>query len=258
MTWLVTGGAGFIGSHVVRALLAEGARVVVLDDLSTGDKSRVPDGVPLELASVRDRAALDRVLAEHGITGVVHIAAKKQVGESVGRPLWYFEQNVDGLRVLLEAMAAAGIVRLVFSSSAAVYGSPDVPEITEDTPCAPQSPYGETKLVGEWLIRDTAAAHGLSSATLNRSYFLWRDTNLRVLNEEARRLGTAPAVAEEARMIIRSSADTAILRIARAYDDRMHMVLAKSAIPIALHNGQAHVNGQIHVAEVVQARRSLA
>jgi len=166
MTWLVTGGAGFIGSHVVRALLAEGARVVVLDDLSTGDKSRVPDGVPLELASVRDRAALERVFAEHGITGVVHIAAKKQVGESVGRPLWYFEQNVDGLRVLLEAMVAAGVARLVFSSSAAVYGSPDVPEITEDTPCAPQSPYGETKLVGEWLIRDTAAAHGLSYANL--------------------------------------------------------------------------------------------
>src|SRR6266851_2294337 len=103
-----------------------------------------------------------------------------------------------------------------------------------------------------------AATHGLSSANLIRSYVLWRDTNLRVLNEEARRLGTAPAVADEARMIIRSSADTGILRIARAYDDRMHVVLAKSAIPIALHNGQAHVNGQIHVAEVVQARRSLA
>ncbi len=103
-----------------------------------------------------------------------------------------------------------------------------------------------------------AATHGLSSANLIRSYVLWRDTNLRVLNEEARRLGTAPAVAEEARMIIRSSADTGILRIARAYDNRMHVVLAKRAIPIALHNGQAHVNGQIHVAEVVQARRSLA
>lgn len=166
MKWLVTGGAGFIGSHVVRALLADGGDVVVLDDLSTGDKSRVPDTVPLEPASVRDRAALDRVFAEHEFGGVVHIAAKKQVGESVRKPLWYFEQNVDGLRVLLEAMVAADVRRLVFSSSAAVYGSPDVPEITEETPCEPQSPYGQTKLIGEWLIRDTAAAYPLAYANL--------------------------------------------------------------------------------------------
>lgn len=162
----MTGGAGFIGSHVVRALRATGRDVVVLDDLSTGDKARVPDAVPLELASVRDRTALDRIFADHEIGAVVHIAAKKQVGESVEKPLWYYEQNVSGLRVLLEAMTAANIQRLVFSSSAAVYGEPHVPEITEDTPCSPQSPYGETKLIGEWLIRDTAKAHPLAYANL--------------------------------------------------------------------------------------------
>jgi hypothetical protein len=102
------------------------------------------------------------------------------------------------------------------------------------------------------------AAHGLSSATLSRSYFLWRDSNLKVLNEEATRLGTDLAVAEVARMIIRSSADTGILRIARAYDDQMQLVLAINATPIALHNGQAHVKGHAHAADIVQARRSLA
>jgi UDP-glucose 4-epimerase len=106
------------------------------------------------------------VLAEHQISGVVHIAAKKQVGESVEKPLWYYEENVGGLRILLSAVVDAGVRRLVFSSSAAVYGSPDVPLITEDTPCEPQSPYGETKLVGEWLIRDVAAAHPLAYANL--------------------------------------------------------------------------------------------
>jgi hypothetical protein len=104
-----------------------------------------------------------------------------------------------------------------------------------------------------------AAAHGLSVATLTRSYLVWRDTNLRVLNEEVARLGTAPAVAEEARMIIRSSADTGILRIARAYDDQMHVVLARGATTIALHSGRAHLNGQVRAgAEVVLARRNLA
>lgn len=166
-TWLVTGGAGFIGSHVVRALLAGGPdRVVVLDDLSAGTADRVPAGVPLVVASVGDRAALDRVFADHRIDGVVHIAARKEVAESIARPLWYYRENVEGLRVLLEATVAAGVRRFVFSSSAAVYGSPDVEVITEDTPCAPQSPYGETKLVGEWLIRDTAAAYGLDYVNL--------------------------------------------------------------------------------------------
>jgi UDP-glucose 4-epimerase len=169
MTWLVTGGAGYIGAHVVRALVADGHGVAVLDDLSTGYKERVPDGVPLVMGSVLDRAALDRAFGGHGVTGVVHLAGKKQVGESVARPLYYFHENVEGLRVLLAAMGEHGIRSLVFSSSAAVYGMPDVEFVTEDTPCAPLSPYGLTKLVGEQMIAAAAVAQPLSH--VNIRYF---------------------------------------------------------------------------------------
>ncbi|MEU3661641.1 UDP-glucose 4-epimerase GalE [Streptomyces sp. NPDC032940] len=166
MSWLVTGGAGYIGAHVVRALVDGGESVVVYDDLSTGRADRVPSGVPLVVGSVLDGPLLESVIRDHAVTGVVHIAAKKQVGESVERPLHYYRENVTGLQTLLEAMTAGGAGRLVFSSSAAVYGMPDVDLVTEDTPCLPMSPYGETKLVGEWLINAAARAHGIRAASL--------------------------------------------------------------------------------------------
>jgi len=166
MTWLITGGAGYIGAHVVRAMREAGERTVVYDDLSTGVTARVPDGVPLVVASTLDADAVARAVAEHDVTGVVHLAAKKQVGESVEQPLRYYRENVEGLRVLLEAVTAAGVPSFVFSSSAAVYGMPDVDLVTEDTPCLPMSPYGETKLAGEWLVRATGRAHGLATASL--------------------------------------------------------------------------------------------
>ncbi|MGW6565297.1 UDP-glucose 4-epimerase GalE [Streptomyces sp. NPDC054975] len=166
MTYLITGGAGYIGSHVVRAMTQAGERVVVLDDLSTGYAERVPEGVPLVVGSTLDRDVLDRTIAEHGVTGVVHLAAKKQVGESVEMPLHYYRENVQGLTVLLEAVAAAGVRNFLFSSSAAVYGMPDVDLVTEETPCLPLSPYGETKLAGEWIVRAAGKAHGISTACL--------------------------------------------------------------------------------------------
>ncbi|MEU6988825.1 UDP-glucose 4-epimerase GalE [Streptomyces sp. NPDC046324] len=166
MTYLITGGAGYIGSHVVRAMTQAGERVVVLDDLSTGYQERIPEGVPLVVGSTLDREVLDRTIAEHGVTGVVHLAAKKQVGESVEQPLHYYRENVLGLTVLLEAVAAAGVRNFLFSSSAAVYGMPDVDLVTEETPCLPLSPYGETKLAGEWLVRAAGKAHGISTACL--------------------------------------------------------------------------------------------
>jgi UDP-glucose 4-epimerase len=166
MTWLITGGAGYIGSHVVRAMAQAGERVAVLDDISSGIPGRLPEDVPLVRGSTLDRELLDRTLAELNITGVVHLAAKKQVGESVEQPLRYYRENVHGLNVLLEAVAAAGIDSFLFSSSAAVYGMPDVELVTEDTPCVPMNPYGETKLAGEWLVRAVGAAHSISTACL--------------------------------------------------------------------------------------------
>ncbi|MGW2640610.1 UDP-glucose 4-epimerase GalE [Streptomyces sp. NPDC001348] len=166
MTWLITGGAGYIGAHVARVMSDAGERVVVLDDLSAGVPARLPAGVPLVEGCVTDRAVLERVLAGHSVTGVVHLAARKQVAESVAQPTRYYRENVGGLATLLEAVAEAGIDRFVFSSSAAVYGNPDVELITEDTPCAPVNPYGETKLAGEWLVRAAGRAHGIATVCL--------------------------------------------------------------------------------------------
>lgn len=165
MTWLVTGGAGYIGAHVVRALVEQGVGVVVLDDLSTGDASRV-EGVPLVRASLLDRDAVDGTLAEHHVQGVVHIAAKKQVGESVADPYYYFRQNVLGQLTLMEAMRAADVRRFVFSSSAAAYGAPDAALVQEKTHLEPESPYGQTKVVGEWLAGDADTAYGVRSVCL--------------------------------------------------------------------------------------------
>ena len=165
MTWLVTGGAGYIGAHVVSAMRDEGLPVVAFDDLSTGHRERVVD-VPLVEGSVLDQPLLERTMREHAVTGVVHTAGKKQVEESVRRPLYYYRENVEGLRCLLDAVNAAGVGTFVFSSSAAVYGAPDVDLVHEDTDCRPVNPYGETKLIGEHMIADVARATGLRYASL--------------------------------------------------------------------------------------------
>ncbi len=165
-TWLVTGGAGYIGAHVVQALMASGRGVVIYDDFSSGLHRRVPDGVEVVAGDVHDAAALAHVFRSHAIDGVVHLAAKKAAGESVDVPLYYYRENVDGLLHVLEAMEGTGITRLVYSSSAAVYGTPVANPVTEDAPLNPESPYGETKVVGEWMARDCGTAWGLSWSAL--------------------------------------------------------------------------------------------
>ncbi|GGO92431.1 UDP-glucose 4-epimerase GalE [Nocardioides phosphati] len=164
MGWLVTGGAGYIGAHVVRAFQAAGIEASVLDDLSTGFEAFVPDGVPLIKATLLDRDAVRE--AVQGVDGVVHVAGYKYAGVSVQRPLHTYEQNISAMVILLQEMRDAGADRMVFSSSAATYGTTDVDLVTEQTPNHPESPYGETKLIGEWLLKDAGVAHGLRHTSL--------------------------------------------------------------------------------------------
>ncbi|QWT24256.1 UDP-glucose 4-epimerase GalE [Subtercola sp. PAMC28395] len=166
MTWIVTGGAGYIGSHVARAFLENGIDVVVIDDLSSGRTEFVPEGAVLEQGSLVDRAFVDQVFARHQVSGVVHLAGFKYAGVSVTRPLHTYTQNVTATVNLLEAMAATGVESIVFSSSAAVYGNTPVAFVTEETATNPESPYGETKLIGEWMIADQARATGLRHTSL--------------------------------------------------------------------------------------------
>jgi UDP-glucose 4-epimerase len=175
MSWLVTGGAGYIGAHIVRALAAAGLAPVVIDDLSSGHADFVPAGVPFIHGTILDRDLVIQTLRAHDVRGVIHVAGFKYAGVSVRRPLHTYTQNVDGTRIVLEAMAAADVTNLVFSSSAAVYGTPDVPLVTEDLPKRPASPYGESKLIGEWLIADQGVATAESAHPL-------RHTSLRYFN----------------------------------------------------------------------------
>jgi len=175
MSWIVTGGAGYIGAHVVRALADAGLTPVVLDDLSSGVASFVPENVPFVQGSILDRDLVEKALRDHQAEGVIHVAGFKYAGVSVQRPLHTYAQNVEGTRVILEAMDAAGVSNIVFSSSAAVFGTPDVALVVEETAKKPASPYGESKLIGEWMLRDQAIATAESAHPL-------RHTSLRYFN----------------------------------------------------------------------------
>lgn len=166
MRVLLTGGAGYVGSHVLREMLAAGYDAVVLDHLSKGHKESVPADVPLEIVDLADKAALDRVFAQYQPEAVLHFAGYTEVGESVGNPGRYFRNNLSNGVNLLDAMVEHGVKMIVFSSTAAVYGEPQEVPITEDHPKAPTNPYGESKLFFERVLARYEHAHGVRSVSL--------------------------------------------------------------------------------------------
>ncbi|GAA5054357.1 UDP-glucose 4-epimerase GalE [Erythrobacter westpacificensis] len=163
---LVTGGAGYIGSHAVLALRDAGWPVAVIDNLVTGFRFAVPDDVPFYEGDIADGDLLARIFAEQGIRAVMHFAGSVVVPESVENPLKYYENNTAKSRALIEAIVAAGVPHMIFSSTAATYGIPDVSPVTEDTPKQPINPYGWSKLMTEQMLSDTAAAHALNYCAL--------------------------------------------------------------------------------------------
>ncbi|MFT4246187.1 MAG: UDP-glucose 4-epimerase GalE [Micrococcaceae bacterium] len=168
MSTLVTGGAGYIGAHVIDLLHKRNEEVVVVDDLSNGVKEKIGNTKLYTLDLAEDGAAdkLTTIMHDHDVDAVIHFAAKKQVGESVEKPLWYYHQNVTGMVNLLTAMKDEKVKKFVFSSSAATFGVPEASVVNEDYPCAPINPYGETKLIGEWMANASAKADNLRVASL--------------------------------------------------------------------------------------------
>jgi UDP-glucose 4-epimerase len=166
MTILVTGGAGYIGSHMVHALADAGERVVVLDNLSTGFAWAVAKGVPVVQGDTGDQPLVARLIAEQGVTDIIHFAASIVVPDSVSDPLGYYRNNTANSRALIECAVKGGVRRFIFSSTAAVYGNPATRPIGEDDPTCPMSPYGSSKLMTEIMLGDAGAAHGLDAVIL--------------------------------------------------------------------------------------------
>jgi UDP-glucose 4-epimerase len=166
MTILVTGGAGYIGSHMVHELVDAGERVVVLDNLSTGFRFLIPSAVPFVAGSTGDRALVAKAIQQHGVTAIIHFAASIVVPDSVADPLAYYRNNTMNTCTLLEAAVEAGVKQFIFSSTAAVYGNADQVPVREDAATAPISPYGSSKLMSEIMLHDTGRAHGLRFVVL--------------------------------------------------------------------------------------------
>jgi UDP-glucose 4-epimerase len=166
MTVLVTGGAGYIGSHMVQALVEAGESVVVIDNLSTGFREFLPDGVPLLVGDAGDERLVGNIIAQHKVESIIHFAGSIVVPESMRDPLGYYRNNTMTTRNLLNAAIKGRVDRFIFSSTAAVYGNPDQVPVPENAPTRPMSPYGSSKLMTEIMLHDVASAHGMSYVAL--------------------------------------------------------------------------------------------
>jgi UDP-glucose 4-epimerase len=166
MTMLVTGGAGYIGSHTVRALHEANESVVVVDNLSTGFSAFIPEGVPLFIGDAGDENLVEGVIEQHGVEAIIHFAGSIVVPESIRDPLLYYRNNTMTTQSLLKAAVKRGVNRFIFSSTAAVYGEPDQVPVPEHARTRPLSPYGSSKLMTEIMLHDVANAHGMNYAVL--------------------------------------------------------------------------------------------
>jgi UDP-glucose 4-epimerase len=206
MTVLVTGGAGYIGSQMVLELVDAGERVVVLDNLSTGHRWAVAEGVPLIEGETGDQPLVSRLIREHSVEAIIHFAASIVVPDSVRDPLGYYRNNTVNSRALIECAVKGGVGHFIFSSTAAVYGNPATVPVAEDAPTLPISPYGWSKLMTEIMLRDASAAHGLTHVILR--YF-----NVAGADPKARTGQASPAathlikVAAEAALGLRAKLD---------------------------------------------------
>ena len=232
MTILVTGGAGYIGSHMVHALADAGERVVVLDNLSTGFPAAVASGIPLTVGDTGDEPLLAALLKEYGVEAIIHFAASIVVPDSVRDPLGYYRNNTSNSRTLMAAAVAAGVRHLIFSSTAAVYGNPAHVPVAEDAPTIPMSPYGASKLMTEMMLRDAAAAHGLK-------YVVLRYFNVAGADPKGRTGQSTPGATH----LIKVAAETALGR-------RSHLEVYGTDYPTS--DGTC-IRDYIHVTDLVRA-----
>ena len=267
MTILVTGGAGYIGSHMVHELVDAGEAVVVLDNLVTGFDWAVAEGVPLIVGDTGDQPLVASLIAEHGVDAIIHFAASTVVPESVAEPLAYYRNNTVNSRALIETAIKGGVRHFIFSSTAAVYGNPERVPVSEDAPTMPMSPYGSSKLMTETMLRDAGQAHGLGYVILRYFNVAGADPRLRT-GQSTRNATHLIKIATEAAVGLREkvevfgtdypTADGTGIRdyihvgdLARAHSDALRHLRA-GGDSLTLNCGYGHGSSVLEVIEAVK------
>jgi UDP-glucose 4-epimerase len=267
MTILVTGGAGYIGSHMVHALVDAGESVVALDNLATGFDWAVAEGVPLVVGDTGDQPLVASLIAAHKIEAIIHFAASTVVPESVAEPLAYYRNNTVNSRALIETAIKGGVRHFIFSSTAAVYGNPERVPVAEDAPTMPMSPYGASKLMTETMLRDAGHAHGLNYVILRYFNVAGADPRLRT-GQSTRNATHLIKVATEAALGLRPKVDVFgtdystpdgtgirdyihVSDLARAHSDALRHLRAGGA-SLTLNCGYGHGFSVLEVIDTVK------